>query len=162
MSKVYLQDWDISKHTKSIIQQMARSNWKPDLIVGLSRGGLIPAVNMSHYFDVPMWPLKVSLRDDKHVQDSSWMAEEAYKGARILIVDDINDSGATLDLIKKSWIANHHPDDMTWNVIWGTNVRVAVLVNNISSNFDDVTYSGLEINKAEDDAWIVFPWEDFK
>ena len=39
---------------------------------------------------------KVSLRDDDHGSESNaWMSEDAYNGKNILIVDDINDTGAT-------------------------------------------------------------------
>jgi hypothetical protein len=39
-------------------------------------------------------------------------------------------------------------------------VRFAVLIDNLSSNFSGkVNYSAKEINKAEDNNWIVFPWE---
>jgi hypothetical protein len=39
-------------------------------------------------------------------------------------------------------------------------VRFAVLIDNLSSNFSrKVDYSAKEINKAEKDVWIVYPWE---
>jgi hypothetical protein len=43
--------------------------------------------------------------------------------------------------------------------VWGKNVRFAALTNNLSSKFDDVTYYGEEVNKAEKDVWLVYPWE---
>jgi hypothetical protein len=44
--------------------------------------------------------------------------------------------------------------------VWGNNVKIAVLVDNLSSNFSRrVDYSAKEINKAEKDVWIVYPWE---
>lgn len=161
MNKLILSNDDVNSYVRCIIQQIARSAWRPDIIVGLSRGGLVPAVMLSHYYGAAMWPLKVSLRDDEHVQDSSWMAKLAHEGSHILIVDDINDTGATLQLIKDSW-QNVVGNSVVWDVIWKTNVRVAVLVNNLSSQFDYTMHHGIEINKAEDDVWVVFPWEDFR
>jgi hypothetical protein len=40
------------------------------------------------------------------------------------------------------------------------NLRFAALIDNVPSQFD-VDYSSIEINKAEDPAWIVFPYEEW-
>jgi len=131
-------------------------------VVGLTRGGLVPANLISQYLDVPMETLKVSLRDsDMGPESKLWMAEDAFNQTHeILIVDDINDSGATLNWIRSDWQENCLPDNAEWiDKIWNHNVRFAVLVNNEASEFKDVDYSGISINKLEDPAWIVFPWE---
>jgi hypothetical protein len=36
-----------------------------------------------------------------------------------------------------------------------------VLVNNEASEFKRIDYSAVDINKAEEDSWIVFPWENW-
>jgi hypothetical protein len=41
-------------------------------------------------------------------------------------------------------------------------VRVAVLIDNESSKSKlNVSYNAVDLNKAEEDVWIVFPWEDW-
>jgi hypoxanthine phosphoribosyltransferase len=95
------------------------------------------------------------------------MAEDAYGGGRvfhrknILVVDDINDSGATLEWIKNDWPASCMPSDPAWQDIWHSNVRFAVMVNNQASTFKDADYVGTSINKLEKDIWCVFPWEEW-
>ena len=85
-----------------------------------------------------------------------------YEGKKILIVDDINDSGATLNWIKQDWQSGCFPKDKRWKEIWGNNVRVAVLVDNESSASKlNINYNAVDLNKAEEDLWIVFPWEDW-
>jgi hypoxanthine phosphoribosyltransferase len=145
----------------NIVSQMYKDNWRPDYVVGLTRGGLIPAVVMSNVYHIPMETLKVSLRDsDTESESNLWMSEDAYNGKNILIVDDINDTGATLDWIINDWQSTCHPSDEHWSNVWGNNVRFAVLIDNLSSNFSrTVDYSAKEINKAEKDVWIVYPWE---
>jgi hypoxanthine phosphoribosyltransferase len=141
---------------------MNKDNWQPDYIVGLTRGGLVPANMLSQYLDIPMHTLKVSLRDDNFDPESNlWMAEDAYEGKNILVVDDINDTGTTLNWIKEDWPSGCLPNDERWESTWGTNVRFAVLVDNQDSKFHNIDYSGIDINKAEEDVWVVFPWENW-
>jgi len=174
------------KKTLGLISDLCRqitiSDWKPDYIVGISRGGLMPAVYMSHYFNLPMHTLKVTLRHESEDTESNlWMAEEAFgyveqrdrdedvswtdvnKRKNILIVDDINDTGATFNWIKNDWESGCMGTVATdiWQEIWATNVKFAVLVNNEASNFKEVTYAAKEINKHQEPSWVVFPWEEW-
>ena len=162
--KVFYTEEQIRKMTQKIIVQMYNDNWRPDYIVGLTRGGLIPAVYLSHALNIPMHTLKVSLRDHEDFETNCWMATDAfgYEGTpkNILIIDDINDTGATLEWIVNDWQSGCLPTDPEWDAVWGHNVRFAVLIDNLSSNFSyKVNYAAEEINKAEDDVWIVYPWE---
>lgn len=180
-NKKYYDYLHIHEMVNTIAWQMYKDNWRPDYIVGLTRGGLVPAVIMSNTLGIPMETLKVSLRDsDSESESNLWMAEDAFgylsassvprpEGEptsdpalckNILILDDINDTGATLDWIINDWQSSCMPDSPKWLNVWGNNVRIAVLIDNLSSNFSrTVDYSAKEINKAEDDSWIVFPWE---
>ena len=153
---IHINDW-INKITYKMYMDM----WRPDYIVGLTRGGLIPAVMMSHSLNIPMHTLNVSLRDGSEQESNLWMAEDAYEGKNILIIDDINDTGATLDWIIEDWQAICFPGNTSvWNDVWGNNVRFAVLIDNLSSKFSrKVNYCAKTINKAERDVWIVYPWE---
>ena len=176
MKKVYYTWQDIKNQTQEILRQLQRDAWRPDYVVGLTRGGLVPANLISQYLEIPMECLKVSLRDSEHGPESNlWMAEDAFGHInydpmcsgdgrkRILIVDDINDSGATLNWIKQDWQSGCLPNDERWvDEIWGHNVRVAALVDNEASNSElKISYSAVDLNKAEEDVWIVFPWEDW-
>ena len=178
--KVYYTAKDVNGCVMEIIRQMLASAWKPDYIVGLTRGGLVPALKMSHYLGIPMETLKVSLRDGGETESNCWMAEDAYGYIQasaiprpeseassdpllrknILIIDDINDTGATLQWIKDDWSNSAFRDDPEWENIWHNNVRFATMIDNDASPFQ-VDYSAVSINKAEEDVWYVFPWEEW-
>jgi len=190
MKKVYYNWSDVEGAVLEIARSIVASNWRPDYIVGITRGGAIPAIMLSQFFKVPMRPLEVSLRDGGQCVSDLAMAEEAfgYKAQRfvedendvasvleaasdlleqgdsyknILIVDDINDTGATFNWIKEDWRGGCMPNDPSWeHDIWHQNVRFAVLTNNLASKAD-IDYYCWEVNKAEEDCWLVYPWEEF-
>ncbi len=161
INKKYYDYIKIHEMVNQISFQMVKENWRPDYIVGLTRGGLVPAVIMSNTTGIPMHTLKVNLRDHAEGPESNLlMSEDAFNGKNILIVDDINDTGATLDWIINDWQTSCLPNDPKWLNVWGNNVKIAVLIDNLSSNFSrKVDYCAKEINKAEEDVWIVYPWE---
>ena len=162
---------DIEKCSISIVNQMYKDNWRPDYIVGITRGGNVPATIISNITGIRCEALKVSLRDDGSHNDSAcWMAEDAFgypnsdsggQGKNILIVDDINDTVATLNSIVNDWESSCLPNDTHWRNVWCENVRFAVITDNLASDFKfKVHYSCHEVNKAEKDVWLVYPWEN--
>jgi xanthine phosphoribosyltransferase len=161
--KKQLVTWtDVEHQVQEILRQMHRDQWVPDYVVGLTRGGLVPANMISQYLDIPMHTLKVNLRDHAYVEKNTWMPEDAYMLKKILIVDDINDSGATLNHIKHSWTSDSFSDTHRWSTIWNKSTRIATLFDNESSGSElTVDYTGVTINKAEEDVWIDFPWESW-
>tara|TARA_B100001093_G_scaffold216852_1_gene208095 strand:+ start:774 stop:1091 length:318 start_codon:yes stop_codon:yes gene_type:complete len=71
-------------------------------IIGLSRGGLIPAVVLSHKLDIPVTPLVWSTRDSGEKEIVEWIPEDLINGAKYLIMDDIVDSGQTITTLLDS------------------------------------------------------------
>lgn len=116
-------------------------------IIGLSRGGLIPATVLSHKMSLPLIPMMVQLRDgDGHIDPIDEIARVTAmldNTKRAIIVDDINDSGATLKLITENWPKGHRRP------------IVAVMCERASSPFAaDVV--GFTENTEK---WIMFSWE---
>ena len=178
MKKLVLDNKEVRQLVSKICRELSGNAWKPDYIVGITRGGLVPAVMISHWFDIPCNTLKVALRDNQDAESNLWMAEDAFGYHRtdlpepagsnptlrknILIVDDINDTGATFNWIMQDWPSGCLPNDPAWKDIWNHNVKFAVLVDNLASKCDvKMDFCGMEINKAEDDVWVDFPWEDW-
>jgi hypoxanthine phosphoribosyltransferase len=182
IKKKYYSWQDVEDACVNIALQMYKCNWRPDYIVGITRGGNVPATILSNMLGVRGEALKVSLRDNYNGESSEsncWMAEDAFgyvnederdtlksrwdlnKRKNILIVDDINDTGATFNWIKEDWQSSCLPNETgAWDSVWNSNVRFATITENLSSEFDGVQYYYDEVNKAEEDCWLVYPWEN--
>lgn len=149
MKKEYLSYEQISSMTHEVMDQVQKSNWIPTMILGLCRGGLMPAILMSHGWDIPMRSFNLSLRDQKSFtpDDPAAITSLVEKGHRVLVVDDINDSGATITWLKDR--LQHHQQ----------HVRFAVLLNKANSS-QSADYSSLPVSINQSHVWWVFPWEN--
>ncbi len=145
MKKKYVTFKKVKEDIKIINSKINKSNWIPDVILSINRGGCVPGVFLSHIRDlnheVLSFKQKISNCNDEYIKKIK------NNNLSILIFDDINDTGDTLTEIK-----NNFKD-------YVINIRFAVLINNKSSSFK-VDYWGSEIDKNIDNSWIVFPWEN--
>jgi len=48
-----------------ILSEMSGINWKPNIVLGINRGGCVPGIYLSHALDVPHEALDIRLRDHK-------------------------------------------------------------------------------------------------
>lgn len=164
MKHTVITDSEFKGLVTELCRQIAVSNWRPDYIVGITRGGLTPAVMISHFFNIQMNSLDVSLRDSEDSPESNlWMAEDAFNGKNILLIDDINDQGSTLNWIINDWASSTLRTTEYWKKnIWNKNVKVAVVVDNLSSKSEiSVDFAAMEINKDENPEWLDFPYEQW-
>jgi hypoxanthine phosphoribosyltransferase len=81
MEKVYLTWNDIDNLVDKLANEVSQAAVPPLYITGLPRGGLIPAVMLSHKLNIPF--VNISLI-------------RALPAVDVLVVDDIADSGETL------------------------------------------------------------------
>jgi len=124
--------------------------WRPDHIVGIGRGGLVPGAYLSHRTGISLLSVDHSSGVPDFAEDLlAKLAAATQGGMRILMVDDINDSGKTINTLR-SILVGHGGD--------ASNLRVAVLVDNVRSSAQ-VDYRARTIDRAEDKRWFVFPWE---
>ena len=154
--KIYLSYEDVTGHVTHICREITLSGWTPDIIVAVGRGGSLPGAMLSHYFNVPFISLDVSLRDFPSQTSNCWLPDSATNGEKILIVDDMNDSGATFN-----WIVDDWKKSVGDKIKWFDTVRFAALVENLGSAFNNVQYTSMEISKKFESVWITFPWEEW-
>ena len=144
-------DWkEMRRDVNTLCREIVLDKFDPEVVVGISRGGLLPGVMMSHWLNKPFKPIKASLRDFPEWED--YLPRKTDE--RVLIVDDICDSGETFARMK-SYIKGprlNQPLELP------TEVRFASLWWNNECDFEPHYYAQ-ECAKDSEDIWIHFPWE---
>ncbi|MFZ5747797.1 MAG: phosphoribosyltransferase [Pseudomonadota bacterium] len=128
----------------------ADAGWAPSFLIGIGRGGLAPAVYLSHATGLPM----LSVDHSSKVEDFAdaplqRLAERTRRGERLLLIDDINDSGATIGRLR---------DALAEAGALPGSVRFATLIDNERSS-QKVDYRARMIDRRVTKDWFVFPWE---
>ena len=132
------------RDVNTLCRTISLDKFDPQVIVGISRGGLTPGVMMSHWMQKPFKPIKTSLRDFPEWEE--YLPKKTDE--RVLIVDDICDSGETFQKIS-DFITERGVD---------VEVRFASLWWNNEVDFEPHYYVQ-ECAKDSEGIWIHFPWE---
>jgi hypothetical protein len=147
MDKVYLTWWQVDRAIFSLADSLRE--YKPDVIVGISRGGLIPAVRLSHI----LGDVEFKVIDVKFYKDIGERGEKPVitiplhgdlEGKKVVIVDDVSDTGKTLQVVIEE-VKNRGAKD----------IKVACLAMKPWTSVVPDFYV------FRTDKWIVFPWEEF-
>ncbi len=117
-------------------------NWKA--VVGITRGGLVPAMIVARELDIRVVDT-ISVKSYNHQAQTEAkvlkapQAEMMGDGTGILIVDDLVDSGKTLELVRRLYPQAHF----------------ATVYAKPSGKPQVDTY----ITEVSQDTWIFFPWD---
>lgn len=141
---------DFIADVTALAAALRASPWRPDFIIGIGRGGLVPGTFLSHGIGVPMLSVDYSTKvpdfsDDLLVK----LAQRSAAGEKLLFIDDINDTGRTIGDLRAA-LRQDGADD--------ANVRFAVLIDNSRSR-EKVEHSARTIDRQVTKDWFVFPWE---
>ena len=148
MEKTYFKIEEMIDSIRNISEQLTNSNFDPEVIISVNRGGCVPGIYLSHYIDKPHEVINIELRDSNKEPDLNSIKEKISQFSSVLIIDDINDSGKTIGVIK----------DLSKNLT--TKIHFAVLINK-SQSTSKVEYYGKTVNSKLNDYWYVFPWENW-
>lgn len=150
-TKYAFPSWEqIAGECRKIVKQIRESEYKPDIVLALSRGGFVPARIVCDLLIVKdLVSIKVDHWGITAQKDGlarlRYPVEISLEGKRILIVDDITDTGESLSLALE-WVKKQNPAE----------VKTAV-VYHISHSKTVPDFFGEEM-KGSDWAWIVWPW----
>jgi hypoxanthine phosphoribosyltransferase len=119
-----------------------------DFIVGVGRGGLIPATMLAYKLKKKVVCFGINTYDDM-VQTDKYVIYQPIPvhttKKKILVVDDICDTGNTVNIIRDIYQKEEHYD-----------IEFASLfVRDSKSHLVD--YYGLSVS---DGIWLSFPWDD--
>ena len=133
---------------KSLALRFKITNKNFTHVIGISRGGLLPAKVISYALDAKLLVLGLNSYDDSGQTDKMDIVQDIDfnklpEDSRLLIVDDKIDTGNTIDYIKER-IGNKFKL-----------VRYVTLFAEKSAK-DKVDHYGVLV---PDETWIDFPWE---
>jgi len=84
------------------LAELVWRDWRPEVVVGIAKGGVIPAAFLSSAFRVDLFPIKLSSRHNEEVvcKEPKWFVfpTDAVRHKRVLLVDDISVAGRTVRL----------------------------------------------------------------
>lgn len=111
-------------------------------VIGISRGGLVPAAIISYELDIPLGAVFVKAYKAKSTLDEKVIWDEKIHGinideTNIVFVDDIVDSGTTMKYLKKI-----HPKATTMS-----------LFKNVNSSFEPDWFGDTSVD------WVEFPYD---
>lgn len=88
---------------------VAVARFQPELILPVGRGGYYPGTLLSHILQAELYPVRLSRRVGDEVVHAhpQWIVAppDAVAGLRVLIVDEICDTGETLQMIREKTLA---------------------------------------------------------
>lgn len=133
-----------------MVPHIRNLRYPPNCIIGLSRGGLFPAIVISHMLDnLEVIPVSYSSKsgkgDDKNYANALPLIGGCHS-ATLLVVDDICDSGQTLKEVVDFYAMRSH------HVYTATLYYKAIPNGPIEP---DIYWHQI----PEDAPWIIFPWE---
>jgi hypoxanthine phosphoribosyltransferase len=142
---------DVTAMVQQLIVEIEASNWEPEIIVGVSRGGLLPAILLSNHFECPMQPLVWSAKNPSGNECNCWLPADAIAGKHTLIVEDIIDTGETIKQIIEDWNSSVHK-----HIDWDSVVKVACLHKRNATEFMPAYVAHV----LDNDDHQVYPWEN--
>ncbi len=144
-----IEDW-----TKGIMKMAVEDNYSPDIIIGIARGGLVPARMVADYLFIKdlltikteHWGLTATM-DGKAILKGKLNYD--IKDKKVLVVDDITDTGESMQ-ISYDYIKSLNPKEVK---------TASMLYVNGSKYRPD--YYGIGLSK-EEWAWFIFPWNVYE
>jgi len=142
---------DIERGSLKLVQDILRSDFQPDVIIGISKGGVIIASMISDMINVPVDLMQLShwgfgKAENKVV--TKYRPSLNIEGLNVLIVDDVSDTGQTLKTAKEELAR-----------MGAKNVKTAVLDYKVLSSIYVPDYYAFKWVRW---VYIIYPWESIE
>ena len=149
---------EVDRFTRVVAKAIRDANYRPDVIVGIARGGCVPAVHLSHLLDVRAFiALEIQTtssnaayagRLERPIINAS-AAISQITSKKVLLVDDAVSTGKTLQY-GLDFLKQFAPSE----------VRTAILVfdTTVPVGSDNCSLEVMDFWAHEAHAWALFPW----
>ncbi len=145
---------DIERWSKDIVYKVMISGYEPEIVIGLARGGLVPARLIADYLNIKdlyavkteHWGLTATPDGKARLAQGLQVSIEDKK---VLVVDDITDTGQSLKLAVDH-IREHKPSE----------IKSATLLHITHSKYVPDYYS--EEVPEDKWTWFIFPWNVYE
>lgn len=137
----------MEEHLDQIENRIREDEYEPEGVVSVNRGGAFLGIELSHRFDIPHGVISLSHYDGDEIQDEGVeyegdMLETVKDAENVLLVDDISDTGKTLENAYRQ-LEEEFED-----------------VKTATSHIKPGTESEPDYFSQETNNWIVYPWEE--
>ena len=142
---------DITSHVAILADKIRQSRWRPDVLVAIARGGLVPAMLLSDFLDVKdiltiqleHWPAPGKVEEEVRLRYG--LPDVDLSGKKVLIVDDVADTGDTLKFALEYLKSKY------------TNIDVKTAALHVKKNKTKFIpdFWSVEVDPS---LWIVYPW----
>lgn len=145
---------DIERWSKDIVRKVMESGYEPEIVIGLARGGLVPARLIADYLNIKdLYAVKtehwgVTATPDGKAKLAQGLQVD-IRGKKVLVVDDITDTGQSLKLAVKH-IKGQKPKE----------IKTATLLHITHSKYVPNYYS--EEVPEDNWTWFIFPWNVYE
>ena len=133
---------------RSLSLAMYKASFQPEIIVAISRGGCIPARVICDYLDVfDLDVVKIEHYHGVHKEKSAilrYPLSADINGKRVLLIDDVSDTGDSFDVAIQHLLKNGEPGDL----------KTAALHHKTVSSYIPDYYAEI----VHEWRWIIYPW----
>jgi hypothetical protein len=145
----WLPSWDeLHENIKEIVKKIKKDNYRPDIVIALSRGGFVPArvicdlliIKDLVSIKVDHWGVTATKDGKAHLR---YPINADLSGKKVLIVDDITDTGESM-IIAKEFVEKLKPEK----------IKTAAIFHFKHSKFVPDYYSKELVNWV----WVMWPW----
>lgn len=157
--KYYLTYNRIHAMAAGLAERITADGFVPDIMVAIGTGGFIPARMLKTFLKVPIITVGIAYYDahDKPMDTPrilQWIdnPERFITGKRVLVVDEVDDSRATLAFCTKR-LLTHNPAELAVTVLHNKRKeKKGVFPERLNRYF---------AAEELDDIWICYPWDAF-